>query len=589
LKVNKETFQAMCEASCDSIMLLDEHGFLDCNPATLKMFTCSTTEEFIGRHPGEYSPPTQADGRDSQEAANEKISVAYKTGSNLFQWTHQKANGDLFPAEVQLTLLKLKEGDILQATVEDITDRKQAEKALAVSEEKYRNLLEMSNVGIIVHWEGKILYANSYAAEKIGCSDVDDLIGREITEFIHPEDLPACMQRIENMLVNGADYSKVEERYITKGGQTINVEVSAKPIDYEEGPALLAVIHDVTERKQAEEALRNAELYATGVIESARDAFIGIDDRGIIINWNPEAVRMFGFTAKEVIGKDISTIIIPPEYRQAHQAGLNHYLATGASTVLNKQVEITALHKKGHLLPVELSIVPLQHGDGTTFNAFIRNLSDQNSAKNALLKSADTLRESLIGTIVAISKTVEARDPYTAGHQRRVSRLARTIAQELGLDREQIEGIRMGATIHDIGKIQVPAEILSKPSLLSDIEYEIIKGHAQAGYDILKDVKFPWPIADIAHQHHERLDGSGYPQGLKGDQICLEARIVAVADTVEAMSTHRPYRPSLGIEAALGAIKAARGTGYDPDAVDVCLKLFKEKKFDFDEIRIKGV
>ena len=193
------------------------------------------------------------------------------------------------------------------------------------------------------------------------------------------------------------------------------------------------------------------------------------------------------------------------------------------------------------------------------------------------------LRQSLEQSIQTIAATVEARDPYTAGHQRRVGELATAIAQEMGLPEDQINGIHLAAIIHDLGKIHVPAEILSKPGKLTDIEFMLIKQHPQDGYDILKDVKFPWPIADMILQHHERLDGSGYPQGLKGDQILLESRILAVADVVEAMSSHRPYRAALGIEPALDEIRRGRGSLYDPAVVDACLKLFEEKRFTFSD------
>jgi putative nucleotidyltransferase with HDIG domain len=171
------------------------------------------------------------------------------------------------------------------------------------------------------------------------------------------------------------------------------------------------------------------------------------------------------------------------------------------------------------------------------------------------------------------------RDPYTAGHQRRVAEIAVAIGAELGFDAHRQEGLRVVGYLHDIGKITIPSEILSKPGKLSAIEFQLIQGHAQAGYDVLKGVAFPWPVAQVALQHHERMDGSGYPQGLKGDAILLEARIMAVADVVEAMSSHRPYRPGLGIDKTLAEIERGRGTAYEPLVVDACLKLFREKGY----------
>ena len=192
------------------------------------------------------------------------------------------------------------------------------------------------------------------------------------------------------------------------------------------------------------------------------------------------------------------------------------------------------------------------------------------------------MKRALDTTIETMSKIVEAKDPYTAGHQRRVSQLAVAIAKELNLSQDKIEGIRIASLIHDIGKIGLPTEILSKPTKLSDIEFSLIKEHPQIGYDILKSVDFSYPVAKIALQHHEKLDGSGYPNHLKGDVILFEAKIICVADVVEAMSSHRPYRPALGIEKALEEISQNKGTLYDPEAVDTCLKLFKEKGFKFE-------
>jgi putative two-component system response regulator len=203
------------------------------------------------------------------------------------------------------------------------------------------------------------------------------------------------------------------------------------------------------------------------------------------------------------------------------------------------------------------------------------------SRTSELMKAMEKLRKTTDGIIHAISLTVETRDPYTAGHQQRVADLSRAISIEMGLSQDQTESIRLAGLIHDLGKIAVPAEILSKPSKLSDIEFSLMKIHPQAAYDILKDIDFPWPLSLMVFQHHERLDGSGYPQGLKGkDNIMLEARILAVADVFEAMASHRPYRPALGKEKALNELLRGKGTCYDSEAVDACMKVISSGEFN---------
>ena len=191
------------------------------------------------------------------------------------------------------------------------------------------------------------------------------------------------------------------------------------------------------------------------------------------------------------------------------------------------------------------------------------------------------LQKTLEGTISALTMTVEYRDPYTAGHQQRVSDLASAIAKEIGFSKDKIMGIRMAGMLHDLGKIAIPIEILSKPGRLSKTNFELIKKHSQVGYDILNTIKFPWPLSQIVLQHHERIDGSGYPNGLSGKEILIEAKILGVADVVEAMASHRPYRPALGIDKALEEISINKGKLYDIEAANVCLKIFKDKKFEF--------
>jgi len=211
-----------------------------------------------------------------------------------------------------------------------------------------------------------------------------------------------------------------------------------------------------------------------------------------------------------------------------------------------------------------------------------QDITQRKQAEQKIKQGYEKLQRTMETTIYTISKIIETRDPYTAGHQNTVSQLAVAIAQEMKLPEDKIEGIRIAALVHDIGKINIPAEILSKPSKLNDMEFSLIKNHPKIGYDILRKIDFSWPVAKIVLQHHERLNGSGYPNNLKGDQILLEAKIIGVADVVEAMSSHRPYRPALGIDKALEEISQNRGILYDPVVVDVCLKLFKEKDFKFE-------
>ncbi|MFQ5574928.1 MAG: HD domain-containing phosphohydrolase, partial [Terriglobia bacterium] len=232
----------------------------------------------------------------------------------------------------------------------------------------------------------------------------------------------------------------------------------------------------------------------------------------------------------------------------------------------------------------ESTLTPVRDRSGNvrSFIRISRDITEARSSSEKIKETLGKLTETFEETVHSLGSMLEKRDPYTAGHQERVSTVAAAIAEEMGLSEDQVTGIRIGALIHDTGKINIPAEILSKPGRLTDIEFDLIRSHAEIGYQILKDIKFPWPVAQIAHEHHERMDGSGYPRGLSGESIMLEARILAVADVVEAMASHRPYRAAKGIDEALDEIEKNKGHLYDAKVVEACLTLFRTKGLELD-------
>jgi PAS domain-containing protein len=341
------------------------------------------------------------------------------------------------------------------------------------------------------------------------------------------------------------------------------------------------VSRDITDRKKAEEALKERDdqfkklaLHIPGMIYQ----FMRKPDGSYSIPFTTEAIHnTFGCSPEEV-REDLTLILkrVLPADREKFIASIESSAEELTPWRCEYRVRLPGRPVKwmlGQSTPEKLP-------DGSiVWYGFNTDITERRRSDEELKKSLAQVRNALSATVHAMAATVEARDPYTAGHQRRVSDLARSLAKEMKLSKEQIEGIRTAATIHDLGKIPVPAEILSKPSKLTDIEFDLVKAHCQAGHDILKGIDFPWPIARMVLEHHERLDGSGYPKGLRGDELLMESKILAVADVVEAMASHRPYRPAWGIDTALEEIVRNEGVLFDPEAVNACVRLFHEKGY----------
>lgn len=312
--------------------------------------------------------------------------------------------------------------------------------------------------------------------------------------------------------------------------------------------------------------LKGADVYRT-LVEDMSEGALTVS-KGVIVYANRFLADLIRMPLEQVIGAALQKWVAPES-----QPVLQALLAQGETGKSRGEIDLVA--SDGARVPVHVSVSQLLSQGAP--DVFCLVATDLTLVKQR--QQLEQLQASLNETMRAIAGIVEMRDPYTAGHQARVADLASAIATRMALPDDQIHAVFLAGTVHDLGKIQIPAEILSKPGKLNDAEFGLIKGHSQAGYDILKGISFPWPIAQIVRQHHERLDGSGYPLGISGESILLEARILSVADVIEAMASHRPYRPGLGIDFALAEISRLRGRHFDPEVVDACIAVFREQGY----------
>jgi PAS domain S-box-containing protein len=339
---------------------------------------------------------------------------------------------------------------------------------------------------------------------------------------------------------------------------------------------IISVSRDVTERKRAEKALKKSESKYRNIFENAIEGIYQSTIEGRLITANAAFARMAGYDSPEELIESIKDIgaqlYVNPEYRKKFVE-----IRDAKGFVDGFEVEFYKKDGSTFWVVINAQTVKDEQGKILYTEGLIEDITIRKHTEEQLQQTLESLRKAVGTTIQVLVSAVESRDPYTSGHQSRSADLACVIATEMGLSQDKIEGIRMAGIIHDIGKLSVPVAILSKPNKLTNIEFSLIKEHAQSGYEMLKDVESPWPLAEIVYQHHERMNGTGYPRNLKGDEILIESQILAVADVVEAMASNRPYRPTLGIEAALEEIEKNKGILYDNTVANTCLKLFREK------------
>jgi PAS domain S-box-containing protein len=438
----------------------------------------------------------------------------------------------------------------------------------------YENFFEESPEAIVIEdLNGRVLQVNSSFCGMFGY-DREEVKGRVLEDLVTADrDTFEQASRVLKNAAGGRRFTLETVRH-RKDGTPLQVLLFGIPIIANgEVTAVYAIYHDISDRKQAEEDLRKSESLLRLAAHLANLGGWSVDLRRNRVYWSDEVAAIHDMPAGHAPTVDEGIAFYAPEYKSK----IARVFEQCAKDGIPYDEEMQIITGKGRRVWVRTAGVPERDSSGRIVR-ILGCFQDITARK----QSEQELREALERMIGVLADLVERRDPYTSGHQKRVAELSREVALEMGLDEERAEKIAMAGAIHDIGKISVPAEVLSRPGNISPIEMELVRQHPQQGYEILKDVQTSWPLAEMVHQHHERPDGSGYPKGLKGGEILLEARILGVADVVEAMASYRPYRPSLGIDAALEEIESKKGLLYDPKVVDACSRLFREKGFVFD-------
>lgn len=481
---------------------------------------------------------------------------------------------------VNAAAIALENARLFEEVRKEITERKQAEQATQERENRFRELFNNMSSGVVIYEakdNGKDFIIKDFnrAAEKIDKVNKEDIIGESVLKVFPGVKDFGLFKVFQEVYKTGKPQhhpiSFYQDQRITGWRENHIYKLPSGEI--------VAVYDDITERKQAEENIKNAKDELQIIMDSVPAIIFYKDTEGRIIRTNKTNADIFGIPVKDMIGKTTEEFF-PKEQAKKMRKDDQEVIISGKA----KKNIIESFSTPDGIRWQTIDKIPHKDKEGkvTGVIGLAKDITVQRKAEQKLKTTYQRLKKTMDATIDTMSKIIEAKDPYTSGHQHRVCQLAVPLARELGLSEGKVEGIRIASLIHDIGKIGLPTEILSKPTTLADIEFNLIKGHSQIGYDILKSIDFAYPIAQIVLQHHERLNGSGYPSKLKGDKILLEAKIIGIADVVEAMSSFRPYRPALGVDAALEEIIQNRGTLYDIKVVDACLKLFKEKEFKFE-------
>lgn len=630
--------EKVLDSVIDAIFVVDNNRiFSDCNAAVEKIFGYKK-EELVGKSAEIVYP----DRRAFEEIGGSFRHEIRKRGYFESEIQLRRKDGSLFPARFSASLLVGGgEGPAgMVVVVRDISRLKQAEEEFRRVSRQNKMILDSAGEGIYgLDLKGRVTFVNPAAAAMCGYK-AEEIIGNSGHETWHHSRAdgsayPAKECPIYSAYKDGTTNRRDDEVFWRKDGSSFPVEYVSTPIREDDVlSGAVVTFNDVTEQKTAETELRGLNR-ALKVLSQCNQALVRVEHESdllndicrIIVEDGGYRFAWIGF-AEQDAGKTVRPVAVAGEGREFLEALKISWaegkhgrvpagiaIRTGKPVIENRIFENRKTEKwceeasrRGFAVYIALPLLSNAHTIGALSicsedpGIFKENEVDllselandlafgietlrmrkaREHAEAELEKTLEHLRKAIEGVAGALAVAAEARDPYIAGHQKRVSDLAVALAEEMKLSQDKVDGLRLAGMLHDVGKISVPAEILTKPGKITDLEFDMIKSHSQVGYDILKEVEFPWPVARIARQHHEKLDGSGYPDGAREDEIIKEAKILCVADVMEAMSSHRPYRPALGIDAALKELKAKKGILYDPEAVDACIRLFKKKGFEF--------
>jgi len=605
-------YRNLIEMAPDGIVTLNIKGFITLGNPAFKKLTGYSEKELLGKHFLKFPTMQLAKGVEYL-----KVFQAILRGKkpSRMKFNYKRKDGEIRFAEAEIKKKK-KNGRISEilATCRDITKEHKAEEALKASEYKYHNLYDSSREGIFfTDMKSNVLGANKACTDMLGYS-MDELKNIPFDKLTPKK----CHKKEKNntfkKLIKLGNFDENEREFIKKDGTIISVSVRRwLTLDKKGKPqGVWGFIRDITENKKAEETIKDRDRRYFTFFENSpmpitvkdlseikkyldrlkekkiKDLRKYLDSNFFrimpsimkikLLEANKAILKMLEASSKEDLLNNLGKIFTKEllnYYKEAIIAYFKGKKEFSGETIFN-----TLKGKKVNVY-MRMNIIP---GSGDTLKKVLSTAIDitrQKKLDKELKECHKQLERTLSGTINALAAMAESRDPYTSGHQKRVTILAVAIAQDIGLDENIIEAVRIAALVHDIGKINVPSSILTRPGKISDIEFDMAKIHPSVGYEILKNIDFPWPIADIILQHHEKLDGSGYPKGLKEKDIKIEAKMLAVADVVEAMSSNRPYRPALGLDEAIKEITSGRGKVYDLSIVDSCLKILKGKGLSF--------